>query len=145
MVYITSDHAGFDLKLKLIESLNKDNVAATDLGPYELIPDDDYLDYISPVVKKVLEDESNVGILICKNGVGMCMAANKYKGIRATLTWNKNHAKSSKLDDNTNILTLPAAFISPEDAHEIAKSWVEAKFSREQRHIRRLEKVKELE
>lgn len=145
MVYLTSDHAGFELKLKLLKSLLNHNIAVEDLGPFEYNPNDDYSDFVGPAVEKVLEDESNVAVLICRNGVGMNIAANKYKGIRATLSWNKDHAISSKLNDNTNILTLPADFISPEEAFDTANRWIHAKFSNEERHNRRINKLKELE
>ena len=81
MIYITSDHGGFELKKYIVESIPD----IKDLGPRELDPEDDYPDFIPPLVEKVLEDKENLGIVICRNGVGVSMTANKFKGIRAAI------------------------------------------------------------
>lgn len=140
MIYIASDHAGFKLKNIILNKL-KEITKITDMGPYELIPTDDYPDYVKPLVEKVLSDTNSLGILICRNGVGVCMAANKYKGVRAGLSWNYKHAVSSKNDDNTNILCLPADYIQDEDAIKTVVAWIETPFGNKEKYIRRIEKA----
>lgn len=141
MIYISSDHGGFKLKERLLKHFEDSNIEITDLGPYEYIENDDYPDYVDPLVKKVLESTENKGILICRNGVGVCIAANKHKGIRAALSWNKKHAKSSRTDDNSNILCLPADYINLKRAKNIVHAWRNTPFSGLERHIRRISKL----
>ncbi|MBU1132999.1 MAG: RpiB/LacA/LacB family sugar-phosphate isomerase [Patescibacteria group bacterium] len=137
MIYITSDHGGFELKKYIVENIPE----LTDLGPSEFDPEDDYPDFVPPLVDKVLEDKENMGIVICRNGVGVSMAANKFKGIRAALSFNIKHAESSRKDDNSNVLALPSDYISHEEAIEIVKTWLNAPFSNKERHVRRVAKV----
>src|SRR3989344_5984779 len=112
MIYVSSDHGGLELKNKLVAYLTQKNVEVTDMGPFELDSDDDYPEYVLPVVEAVLGAKDNKGMLICRNGEGVSMLANKFKGVRAVLSWNSNHAKSSRNDDDTNILALPADYIT---------------------------------
>lgn len=146
MIYISSDHGGFALKQELVKFLLQKKVDVTDLGPSELNMDDDYTDYVFPLAHKVAADSiENKGILICRNGVGVSMLANKVKGIRAALSWDPKHAISSRNDDNANILALPSDYIDVQTAKEILEKWLETKFSGEMRHKRRLEKITSLE
>lgn len=137
MIYITSDHGGLELKNYLVKSISE----LIDLGPTTLDPEDDYPDFIPPLVDKVLDDKENMGIVICRNGVGVSMTANKFKGIRATLSFSTKHAESSRRDDNTNVLALPSDYISNEEALEIVKTWLTTPFSNKERHVRRVAKV----
>lgn len=140
--FIASDHAGYELKSFLTQELTD----LKDLGPKEFIIEDDYPDYVYLLANNIKKDINNSrGILICKNGVGVCMAANKFKDIRAGLTFSLEHAKTLVYDDNVNILCLPANFISKEDALKIVKDFMELKFSPENRHLRRLKKVSIIE
>jgi ribose 5-phosphate isomerase B len=146
MLYIASDHGGYHLKKRLIRYFeNELNVPVTDLGPTEYVEDDDYPDFAIPLAKKVAEEKGAEGILICKNGIGVCMAANKVKGIRAGLGYNLMAAETMKTDDNTNVLCLAAKLGSEEHAMAIVKKWLTTLFSKEERHTRRLTKVAELE
>jgi ribose 5-phosphate isomerase B len=142
MIFIASDHGGFGLKDKIISHLEFEEVPCKDLGPYELDPEDDYSDYVKPLVDKVLIKPDNRGILLCRNGVGMCMLANKFKGIRAALSWNTKHAASSRHDDNTNVLCLPVDYIFEEEAINTVDAWLNTPFSKEVRFARRLKKAK---
>lgn len=144
MIYIASDHGGFELKKHIFRKLEAEDIVITDLGPEKFDPNDDYPDYVTPLVEKVLEDGENKGFLICRNGVGVSMAANKYKGIRATLSWSAEHAASSRNDDNTNVLCLPADYVSHKDGLEIVKVWLNTSFSNKDRHVRRVVKVNNL-
>ena len=145
MVYISSDHRGFELKNYLVAELSLKGVEIVDLGPTKLDVNDDYPDYAGLVAKKIQENSSNRGILICANGVGVSIAANKFKGVRAALSWNPKHAESSRTDDNSNILVLPADYVTKEEALEIVERWIITVFSGEERHVRRLKKLEKLE
>ena len=142
MLYITSDHRGFQLKSEIVKFLKEQGVEVQDLGPYGLDESDDYPDYTLRLVEKLKEDILvNKGIIICKNGVGVSMLANKFRDIRAALSWNPEHAVSSRLDDNSNILALPAAFINTNTALETVRAWLKEDFSGAERHRKRLDTV----
>jgi ribose 5-phosphate isomerase B len=145
MIYIASDHTGLKLKKHISDFLFLQKIEFKDLGPQELDPNDDYPDFAIDVCTKVLEDPRvNRGILICKNGVGMVITANRLHGIRATLSWNPQHAQSSRLDDDTNVLCLPAEYINERDALEIVETWLHTDFLNEDRYTRRLQKIENI-
>ena len=122
------------------------NCVFDDLGAKELIPDDDYPDYALMVAQKVAENpDENRGILICGSGVGVDIVANKIKGVRSALCFDIKQAQASRNDDNTNVLSLSADFISEDLAKEIVKIWLETPFSGDDRHARRIEKIKKIE
>jgi ribose 5-phosphate isomerase B len=141
MIYISSDHRGFDLKNYLVETFKNEGVEIKDLGPKELEGEDDFVDFATMLANKIQEDTDNQGILLCKNGVGMSMAANRFRGIRAALSWNPDHAASSRNDDNSNVLVLPSNYLSKNDALEIVRGWLNTPFSGEERFVRRLSKL----
>jgi ribose 5-phosphate isomerase B len=145
MIYISSDHRGYELKNYLIKELTPKGTIVMDLGPFNFNPDDDYPDYAKLVAKKIQENPHNMGILICANGVGMSIAANKFKGVRASISWNSKHAATSRNDDKTNILVLPSDFIIKEEALEITQTWLSTDFSGEERHLRRIMKITSFE
>ena len=145
MIYISSDHRGLELKKYLVESLVSVGLGIVDLGPKDLDPEDDYPEYAKLVAEKIQENFENMGVLICANGVGISIAANKFDGIRAALSWNPKHAASSRNDDGTNVLVLPADYVTKEEALEILQTWLSTNFSGEDRHIRRIQKISELE
>lgn len=146
MIYIGADHRGYSLKETIKVYLKELGLVCEDLGAKELIPDDDYPDYALMVAQKVAEDlKNNRGILICGSGAGVDIVANKIKGIRSAFCFNVQQAKASRNDDNTNILSLAADFISEDLAKEIIKIWLETPFSGLERHIRRVEKIKKIE
>lgn len=141
MVYITSDHGGFQLKGDLMHFMAENEIEYEDLGAYELVPDDDYTEYVLKMVERVRYNEGAFGVAICRNGVGVSMLANKFKGIRCALSWNPNHAASSRIDDNSNVLALGADYTFSDQAKDILKKWLETKTSEAERHKRRLDKV----
>ena len=146
MLYIGSDHRGYNLKEALKTYLKELNFNFEDLGALELTPDDDYPDYAVLIAKKVAEDpEKNRGILICGSGVGVDITANKFKGVRSALLFNVEQARMSRNDDNTNVLSFSADFIDENLAKEILKIWLETPFSFLERHSRRVEKIKKIE
>ena len=145
MIYISSDHGGYGLKSYLVSELAKKGVVLTDIGPEKLDMEDDYPEFAALLAVKVTENPENKGILICRNGVGMSISANKYRGIRAALSWNPDHALSSRRDDDSNVLVLPADYISDEEALKIVDVWLNTPFKGEERFVRRLAKLAALE
>lgn len=146
MIYIGSDHRGYNLKETLKNYLKELNYELEDMGAFELNPEDDYPDFALAVAKKVSEDtENNRGILICGSGVGVDIIANKIKRVHSALCFDAKQAQMSRNDDNTNVLSLAADFISEEKAKEIVKVWLETPFSYLERHVRRVEKIKAIE
>lgn len=144
-LYIASDHGGYQLKKRLISFLeNELQLPVTDIGPHEYDEADDYPDYAIPLSQNVSK-ENGRGILICKNGVGVCIAANKHAGIRAGIGYNIEAAETMMKDDNTNVLCLASKLSSEEHAMAIVKHWLETEFTGAERHERRLAKVAELE
>ena len=142
-IYIASDHGGYKLKKRIVRYIeNELKQSITDMGPNEYNETDDYPDYAIPLATKIIEQEDNRGIVICKNGIGVCIATNKVKGIRAGIGYNLMAAETMMADDNTNILCLASKALSEEHALAITKKWLETKFSHEQRHIQRLDKIK---
>jgi ribose 5-phosphate isomerase B len=144
-IYLGADHAGFSLKEKIKKLLKKEKIAVVDLGAKRLISTDDYPDYAYRVAKAVARTSQGKGILICGSGQGMCIVANKVKGVRAVVISNQKEARLSRLHNNANILCLSAWQTKLSKAYQIIKSWLETPFSNEPRHLRRLEKIKKIE
>lgn len=146
MLYIASDHGGFKLKEQLKAWLLAKAGRIADLGPDALVPGDDYPDYAKKVAGKVSKNpDIDFGILICRSGQGVCIAANKFKGVRAGLVWNVKEARASRNDDHTNILCLPSDYINFKQAQDIVKTWLETPWSKDIRHVRRIKKIGKLE
>lgn len=143
-IYIASDHGGFALKQMYVEILTKAGFDVQDYGPKTLTQDDDYPDFIVPMIINMQKDKTAPGIVICRNGVGVSIAANKFKGIRAGLCFNPKHVSSARNDDNINVLAIPADYISKEVAVEILHEWLNTPFSNDKRHIRRIDKINRL-
>ena len=145
-IYLGSDHAGFKLKQAIKEYLVKNGFAVKDLGNHNLSPLDDYPDYAEKVAKAVQKNlNSNKGILICGSGQGVCMTANKFKGIRAALGYSITAAKQSRAHGDSNILCLSGLGSNNLQAKKIVNAWLKEKFSGEARHVRRLKKIKIIE
>ena len=142
---IASDHGGYALKNRVVRYLeNELQLTVTDLGPSQYDETDDYPPYAEAVAHFVRQHGGR-GILICKNGIGVCIAANKVDGIRAGIGYNLMAAETMMLDDNTNVLCLASKLGTEEHALAVVRRWLETNFSEAQRHKRRLEEVKEIE
>ncbi len=141
-IIISCDHAGYEIKHGLIEYLKGKGHDVSDMGPSKYNAKDDYPDFIIPSIKKLTNEPKTKGILMCRNGVGASMLANKFKGVRAALSFNKTHVKSARYDDDINVLCLPTDYLSDEEILEIVDTFLETPFSDLERHKRRLEKVK---
>lgn len=144
MIYLGADHGGFSFKEKIKEFLKELKLEYQDLGNEKLEPGDDFVDYAVVVAKKVSETDGK-GILICTNGEGMCIAANKFKGIRAVSPTNKKAAQQTREHLDANILCIGEHTLSFREAKKIIKIWLETDFFKAERYIRRLNKVRELE
>lgn len=143
-IYISSDHQGYKLKEYLKDKLTNLDHIIIDWGPQNYDKDDDYPQQTEKVIKQIAENPEEKAILICKNGVGVTIFANRFKNVRAGLSWNPKHAKSHKVDDHTNILTLPAGYIKPKEGLKIVKTWINTEFSNEERHNRRINQIENL-
>jgi ribose 5-phosphate isomerase B len=143
-VAIAADHGGFDLKQELVRRL-RDNVELVDLGAYDFDPHDDYPDYVERVARSVASGEVDRGVVICGSGVGACVAANKIAGVRASVCHDTYSAHQGVEHDDLNVLCLGARVVGVEVATELTVAFLMARFSGEERHRRRLDKVLALE
>jgi ribose 5-phosphate isomerase B len=141
---VASDHAGFPLKARVAEELRKLGHAVIDLGTNSTEPVD-YPDYARASADAVLQGRAERAILICGSGAGACVAANKFKGIRAATCHDSFSARQCVEDDDVNILCLGARVIGPELAVDLVRDYVGAHFSGAERHRRRLDKVASFE
>ncbi len=144
MIYLGADHAGFNLKEELKKYLEELGYEYEDLGNKVLESEDDYPDFALKIAEKVIETNEK-GILICATGFGMAMAANKIKGIRAAVCWDDFTALQSREHNDANILCLGSKIIDSETAKKIVRTWLETDFSNDERHVRRLKKIEEIE
>jgi ribose 5-phosphate isomerase B len=143
-IAIASDHAGFSLKQVLIEALGELPHRTIDLGTHSEVPVD-YPDFAGAVAEEIIGGGAERGILICGSGVGASTAASKFPGIRAAVCHDCYSARQGVEHDDMNILVLGARVIGPELAEDIVRSFLTAGFSGEERHIRRLKKIAEIE
>ena len=144
-VYLGTDHVGFELKNQIKSYLQEKGYEVEDCGAFSFDKNDDYPDFISKAAKKTSEDSSSFGIVFGKSGAGECIVANKIKGIRAILGFNKENVELSRLHNDANVLSLGSAFVKVELAKELVKLFLQTKFMHEERHIRRINKIKEIE
>jgi len=143
-IFLGADHNGFDLKEKIHAYLLEQGHEVVDKGDERFDKDDDFPMYAARVATDVLTNEKTVGILICGSGQGVCMAANRYKGIRAALAWNEESAYEARHDDDSNILCLPARQIDFAQAREIIDMWLETEFANAARFKRRNQQLDKL-
>ncbi len=142
-IAIGADHAGFELKEKVKELLNKRQIAVVDFGT-DSKESVDYSDYGIKVARAVVSGEADRGIAICWTGGGMTIAVNKIKGARAALCLNKDMAYYARSHNDTNVLTLSQKYIDEKNLEEILDTWLTTKFEGG-RHKRRLDKIAEAE
>ena len=142
-IYIGADHGGVVLKDKIIEKLRSEDWKITDLtGKYD--PEDDYPDIAFKLAEKVVAN-GGLGILVCRSGAGVCVAANKVDGTRAAMAVNSRQARKAREDDDINILCLSANYVSDDENMEIIEAFLGAVFASEERFIRRINKIKKYE
>jgi len=143
-ITLGSDHAGFELKQILSRHLEQNGHQITDIGTNSTDPVD-YPDYAEKLALSVLRGESERGILICGSGVGASVAANKIPGIRAGLCHDFYSAHQGVEHDNVNVLVLGARIIGPELAKDLSLAFLNARYTNEERHRRRLAKIADIE
>ena len=138
-IFISSDHAGFKLKEEIKSHLSKKKISFKDMGPFN---DDrvDYPDYAHKVARKVKTNKSNVGILVCGSGMGMNIAANRHKNIRAAQCFNLKSTKLSRLHNDANIITLGSRLLNKKLALNCVNTFLNTKFEGG-RHSKRIKKI----
>jgi ribose 5-phosphate isomerase B len=145
-IYIGADHNGFGYKDQLSQLLIRAGHEVVDVGDTKIDPEDDFPTFASQVVHELLssKDPDAKGLLICGSGQGMCMAANRFKGIRASLCWNLDEARSARNDDDSNVLCLSSKYLQPEETATIVNTWLSTPFAGAPRFIRRLQELDQL-
>jgi RpiB/LacA/LacB family sugar-phosphate isomerase len=143
-IVIGSDHAGFQLKVAMGDLLRSLNLEVLDVGAFNENPSD-YPDFAEAVSKAILDRKAERGVLICGSGVGASIAANKLVGIRAAVCHDTYSAHQGVEHDDMNVLVLGSRIIGVKLAEDLVKAFLAAKFTNEDRHVRRLAKVKALE
>ena len=144
-IAIGADHAGYPLNERVIEELRNAGHELFDFGTHDGSVPDDYPDYAKKVGESIQSGSTEIGILICGSGVGAAVAANKLRGIRAALCGDTYSGHQSREHDDCNVLCVGARVTGVELALEIVRAFVNARFTGEERHKRRLAKVAELE
>ena len=147
-VFIASDHGGFELKKEILnhKEFNKLGIEFVDLGPSHLKEDDDYPDYAFTLTQEIKKQPSSQGILICRSGIGMCIAANKVKGIYAALCFTPRHAIKAREHNNANVLCLDSDYEDKEIHFKIIENFIKTEFAGfESRHGRRVKEIMDYE
>ncbi len=144
-IFIGADHRGFELKNFLVEKLKLHNYEVVDLGAYKFDPEDDYTDIALKVAKAVSKEKNSKGIVICGSGIGVCITANKVKGIRAGFGNDIEIVRKAREDDDINVLALPADFIPQESAWILVEIFLNTRFKGEERYLRRIKKIEKYE
>lgn len=144
-ISIGADHAGYEMKKGLVEFIQKLGHSVSDVGTHEPGKADDYPDYAILVAEDIRNGKAERGVLVCGSGVGVSVAANKFKGIRAGLCHDHYSAHQGVEHDDMNVLVLGSRIIGQMMAEDVAGAFLSAKFSNEERHVRRLGKVKRIE
>jgi ribose 5-phosphate isomerase B len=139
MLYLASDHAGFEMKQQLLLKLTEAQIPFTDLGPYTG-DSVDYPDFAHKLAESVLVEPENRGILLCGSGNGVCITANKHQGIRAALCWTAELAHLARSHNDANVLCIPARFVSFEIASDMVEEFLATAFEGG-RHQKRVEKI----
>jgi RpiB/LacA/LacB family sugar-phosphate isomerase len=144
-IHIAADHGGFELKSQVKAYLEK-KYRVQDHGAYTLEPTDDYPEFAKNLAQAIASSVNELGILICKSGIGMSIAANKIKGCYAALCFNTKHAKMAKKHNNANILCLDSIYSNKKELFRMIDVFLENEFeSSEERHKRRVNQIKKLE
>lgn len=145
-IYLGSDHNGYALKQDLAVFLRRSGHEVIDDGDTSPDPSDDFPLFAGKVAHSILSDSNKDarGLLICGSGQGMCMAANRFKGIRASLCWNLAEARAARNDDDSNVLCLSASQLDVRSAEAIVTTWLKTPFAGADRFVRRLKQLDDL-
>ena len=145
VIGLAADHAGYDLHEHLMESLKQDGFRVQDFGPSHYRADDDYPDFVVPLARAVSDGRVWRGVAVCGSGVGACIAANKVPGVRAAVVQDLFTARQGVEDDDMNVLCLGARVIGFTRALDLVRAFLRARFAGEERFLRRLRKIEDLE
>ncbi len=146
VIYLGADHRGFSLKAVLKDFLHDKGYEVIDLGNNSYDEKDDYPDFAVKVAEKVsFNSETSRGILLCGSGVGVDVTANKFKNIRSALGITSDQIYDARHDDDVNVLSLAADYVSQEDAEKIVQVFLSTPFSGEEKFSRRIEKISQIE
>lgn len=142
IIYLATDHAGFELKEKIKKYLKDEGYTVEDLGAFQYDEKDDYPDFIKPAAEKISKTPTDRAIILGGSGQGEAIVANRYSGVRAAVLYkfDKDIVRLSREHGDANVLSLGARFIKEKDALKAVKLWLETTFSGEERHRRRLDK-----
>lgn len=142
-IFIGADHAGFNLKEKLVSYLKELGYEVEDKGAFEYSEEDDYPDFVKPVAEAVSQNREARGIVIGKSGQGEAMSANRTKGVRAMVWYggDKEPLRLSREHNDANVLSLGAGLVGEGSSLEAVKLWLETPFSGAERHTRRIKKL----
>lgn len=144
-LYLGADHRGLSLKHQVIDWLQKQSIEFTDFGAYEMLPEDDYNDYAKKVVNALLDADTQpvFGVLICGSAQGMCMQANRFKGIRAAICRNPQEAQETRSHNNANVLCLPADTLNTDQAIATLQTFLRQSPLEQPKYLRRNQKLDE--
>lgn len=145
-IILAADHRGYGLKEKLKQSLAAEGRLVEDIGAFTPDPTDDYVDFARLAAGRIaVAPTTRVGIFICGTGIGMDIVANKYRGLRAALVHDRETAIQSREHGDANVLILAADALDEAKARELVAAFLDTPFSSEERHVRRLSKIREIE
>lgn len=147
MIYLATDHAGLELKDKIKEFLKGEGHEVEDFGAYSKDPEDDYPDFISKAAEAVSKNPDNKAIILGGSGQGEAIVANKFSNVRAVVYYGKveEMPNLARQHNDANILSLGARFLTDDEAMAAVKLFLETDFTNEERHLRRIEKIKKIE
>lgn len=145
MVYLVSDHGGFDAKGHLVRWLQSHKVPVVDLGPTKPVADDDYPVWAARLARQVQKTKKSMGIALCRSGVGMAIVANKFSGIRAAQAFTPSMASKTRKDEDSNVLSLAADYLSQRELRAIVRAWLTTKYKPVARYQRRLKEIRTIE
>lgn len=143
-IFIAADHRGFELKNKIIEHLQEKNIRIEDLGNYQFDPQDDYPLFARKVAQAVLQNPAeHVGIVICGSGVGVSIVANRFRGIRCAIGFQKEQVVHARENDHINILALPSDYVEFEKTKELINAFLETEAKQDEKYYRRIKEQDE--
>jgi ribose 5-phosphate isomerase B len=144
-IYLASDHGGYFYKEEIQKHLEGKGYAVEDVGNLDFVKEDDYPDFVIPLAEKVAKDKKSLGIVLGRSGNGELIAANKVKGARAVMGCSAAMVKKAKEDNDPNILSLGADFLTLQQALDCVEVFLKTSFSKVERHARRVKKITDYE
>ncbi len=144
-IYLATDHAAYELKEYIKKGLSAGGYEIEDCGAHSFDPNDDYPDIIKIAAQKVAAESGSYGVVFGKSGTGEAIVANKIKGVRAVIAFNEENVRLSREHNNCNVISIGSQFVTNEQAVQLIRLFVNTKFSDEERHQRRVDKISQIE